>query len=139
VSVAREAVDRLGVRFLQGDVDGVLAEFAPTGDIVYAGSEPGEVAVGHRAVRALVEDLFGRAERYSWRAAEVHEIVTHDRVHLVAEAELTVHVPDGSTGWRPDERLPYRLTGVLEREPVPGPTLWRWRLCQGSEPAPSPA
>lgn len=132
MSVAREAVDRLGSRFLEADADAVLAEFVESDDVVYAGSEPGEVAVGRRALRALLVDLLARGERYSWRADEVHEVVLGDTVHLVAEAELTVHVPDGASGWRPDERLPYRLTGVLQR--VPGATSWRWRLCQGSEP-----
>jgi hypothetical protein len=134
VSVARAAVDRLGMRFLEADVDAVVAEFAPTGEVLYAGSETGEVAVGRAAVRVMLADLLAREERYSWRAGAVHEVVTGDRVHLVAEAELTVHVPDGVAGWRPQERLPYRLSGVLEREPGPGPAGWRWRLCQGSEP-----
>jgi hypothetical protein len=132
--IARAAVNRLGARFLEADVDAVLAEFAGSGEVLYAGSEPGEVAVGHPVLRALFEDLLGREERYSWVAGEVHEVVTDDTVHLVAEAELTVHVPDRSTGWRPHERLPYRLTGVLQREPGAGPASWRWRLCQGSEP-----
>jgi hypothetical protein len=134
VSVARAAVDRLGTRFLEADPDAVLAEFAESGDVLYAGSEPGEVAVGRPALRALLDDLLSRSERYSWRAGEVHEVVGEDTVHVVAEAELTVHVPDGLAGWRPDERLPYRVSGVLQREDGAGPVPWRWRLCQGSEP-----
>ena len=134
MSVARAAVDRLGACFLEADVDAVMAEFAQSGEVVYAGSEQGEVAVGRTALRALLDDLLAREERYSWRAGDVHEVVAADTVHLVAEAELTVHVPDGSAGWRPDERLPYRLTGVLQREADQGPTRWCWRLCQGSEP-----
>ena len=137
MSAARAAVDRLGSRFRQADVDAVLAEFAPTGEVVYAGSEHGEVAVGRAALRALLVGLLDREERYSWRAGEVHEVVTEDSIHLVAEAELTVHVPDEATGWRPEQRVPYRLSGVLERVPGPGPTVWRWRLCQGSEPVPA--
>jgi hypothetical protein len=135
MSVARAAVDRLGECFLGGEVDAVLAEFAASGPVVYAGSERGEVALGRSALSALLHDLMSRDERYSWRAEEVHEIVDGDTVHLVAEAELTVHVPDADAGWRPDERLPYRLSGVLQREAGPGPEAWRWRLCLGSEPA----
>jgi hypothetical protein len=134
VSVARAAVDRLGTCFLEGDVDAVLAEFAESGDVLYGGSEQGEVAVGRPALRALLDDLLSRSERYSWRAGEVHEVVGTDTIYAVAEVELTVHVPDGSGRWRPDERVPYRLSGVLQRDPGSQHAPWRWRLCQGSEP-----
>ena len=134
MSVGREAVDRLGEAFLCGEVDAVLEEFATSGHVLYAGSEAGEVAVGHDALRSLLVDLLARDERYCWEAGAVHELVDGARVHVVAEAELTVHVP-GPDGWRPEERLPYRVSGVLEREA--GLAAWRWRVCQGSEPAPS--
>ena len=133
MSVARAAVDRLGLLFLEGDADAVLAEFSRCDQVVYAGSESGEVAVGRADLRAFLLELFSREERYSWRAGDVHEVAGGDSVHLVAEAELTVHSRDGGTRWRPQERLPYRVSGVLQHEP--GPVPWRWRLCLGSEPA----
>lgn len=132
MSVGRAAVDRLGSAFLDGDVDAVLAQFTPDDAVLYAGSETGEVAVGRAALHSLLVDLFGRDERYSWRAAVVHELAVGDTVHLVADGELTVHVPDAG-GWVADERLPYRLSGVLEPDPTPT-APWRWRTCQGSEP-----
>jgi hypothetical protein len=132
VSVGREAVDRLGTAFLSGDIAAVLAQFAPHDAVLYAGSEVGEVAIGHAALRSLLEELLTRDERYSWRASVVHELVTGSQVHVVAEAELTVHLPDRG-GWRPDDRVPYRVSGVLEQAPGT-PSDWRWRSCQGSEP-----
>jgi SnoaL-like domain len=132
VSVGRRAVDRLGAAFLTGDADAVLAEFVADEDVLYAGSELGEVAVGRGPLRELLEELVGRDERYSWVAGTVHEVATDDRVHVVAEAELTVHA-GGPDRWRPAERLPYRLSGVLERGPGAS-GAWRWRSCQGSEP-----
>jgi len=134
VSVGREAVDRLGAVFLSGEVDRVLAEFAASGEVLYAGSEVGEVAVGRAALAALLTDLLGRDERYSWRAGDVHEVGDESRRHVVAEAELTVHVPAGD-GWRPEETLPYRVSGVLERDPETG--TWHWRSCTGAEPVPA--
>src|SRR3712207_46543 len=68
VSIAREPVDRLGAHFLRGDVEAVLAEFTESEDVVYAGSEVGEVAAGRTALRSLLTDLLGRSERYSWTA-----------------------------------------------------------------------
>ena len=135
MSVGREAVDRLGSAFLSGDVEAVLDEFVAADDVLYAGSEVGEVAVGRSALRALLEELMSREERYSWEAGTVHEVDTGARVHVVADTELTVHVggPGPSDGWRPGERSPYRVSGVLEREPGATP-VWRWRCCLGSEP-----
>jgi len=135
MSVAREAVDRLGSAFLSGDADTVLGEFAPTEEVLYSGSEPGEVAVGRTALRALLGDLLSRDERYSWQAGAIHEVATGSQLHVVAEGELTVHVP-AADGWRAQERLPYRVSGVLERGAATAPE-WRWRSCFGSEPAPA--
>ncbi len=137
MSVARAAVDRLGSAFLTADVDAVLAEFVDGDEVVYAGSEAGEVAVGRAALRSLLVEVLGREERYSWRAGAVHEVRAADTVHVVAEAELTVHVPDGDR-WRPEELLAYRVSGVLERPPGSDGS-WRWRSCTGSEPAPPAA
>jgi len=131
-AVAGAAVDALGTAFLSGDADAVLRQFATAGDVVYAGSEPGEVAVGRAAVRALLADLFSRDERYSWRTTGVASTGGPDIRYVVAEADLFVHpCPDGSVVGPATEQASYRVTGVLEREPEG----WRWRLCQGSEPA----
>ncbi len=133
-AVARVAVDALGAAFLSGDPDAVLRQFATTGDPVYAGSEPGEVALGTAALRSLLEELFSRNERYSWRTTSLRSTGGDDVVHLVAEAELFVHpCATGSAAGPAAEQVPYRITGVLEREP----DGWRWRMCQGSEPTQS--
>ena len=139
MSAGRDAVERLGAAFGSGDVDAVLAEFASSGEVIYAGSEVGEVAVGRSALRTLLEQLLERDERYSWRAGAVHELVSGAQLHVVAEAELTVHVP-GPGGWQVEERVPYRISGVLERDAgtVPGSVQgWSWRSCVGSEPVTS--
>jgi hypothetical protein len=130
-SIAAAAVDALGTAFLSGDIDTVLPHFAATGDPVYVGSEPGEVAVGRAALRALLEELFSRDERYSWRTTRVTVTGRDDVLHLVADADLLVHPCVNGTAGPATEQAPYRITGVLEREPEG----WRWRLCQGSEPA----
>jgi hypothetical protein len=102
--------------------------------VLYAGSEAGEVAVGRAALVALLQDVLGRDERYSWTATDVHEVASGSSLHVVAEAVLTVHVP-GSGGWEAVEELPYRVAGVLEQA---SGSVWRWRSCLGSEPAPQP-
>jgi hypothetical protein len=125
-------VDALGAAFLSGDPDRVLGHFASTGHIVYAGSEPGEVAVGRVALQALLAELFGRDERYSWRTTSVSAAGTATTLYVVADADLLIHPePPGAPVFPATETIPYRVSGVLEREAAG----WRWRLCQGSEPA----
>lgn len=129
--LAAQAVDELGAAFGSGDPDVVLALFADSGEVVYAGSEPGEVAVGKTAFKALLEQLFARDERYCWRATSVAAVDDAGRLYVVADADLSVHpIGPGQSVGPAAEVVPYRVSGVLERQ---GPS-WRWRLCQGSEP-----
>jgi uncharacterized protein (TIGR02246 family) len=125
---ARAAVHALGDAFEARNTAGVLALFATDGDIVYAGSESGEVAVGVSAMRMLLEQLFTRDERYTWRcdADAVHVLVVPAGAVVVAEATLFVSPEAG-----PIESFPYRVSGLLEKEGA----VWRWRYCHGSEPA----
>ena len=69
---AAAVVDALGDSFATGDVDAVIERFTDQGQMMYAGSEQGEVAVGLPALRRLLADLFSRDERYSWRCTSVH-------------------------------------------------------------------
>lgn len=131
-AIAAAAVDALGVAFLSGDPDAALVHFVTVGEPIYAGSEPDEVAVGRDALRSLLAEVFSRDERYSWRTTRVSTTGGDEVLHLVAEATLGVHPHrDGVTARQPAEQVPYRISGVLERETE----HWRWRLCQGSEPA----
>jgi hypothetical protein len=129
---ATYAVDELGTAFHSGDPDAVLALFADTGEVVYTGSEPGEVAVGRAAFATLLDDLFAREERYCWRAVSVAAVEDAGRLYVVAECDLTVHpIGPGNRTGPATERAPYRISGVLEQQG----SAWRWRLCHGSEPS----
>jgi hypothetical protein len=134
VLTADEAVrliEGLGEAFASGDPDAVLSRFADDGEVMYVGSEPGESAVGRAALRVLLSDLFARDERYAWRCDSVQVAHSPGCVAVVADARLfvlPVGAPATSAG---TESFPYRVGGTLE----PSPTGWRWRYCQGSEPA----
>ena len=125
----RAAVDALGAAFRAGDATAVLDLFCAHGDVAYVGSEADEVALGRQEVRALLLVLFDREERYSWRTEHVPVAVVCGvgAMAVVAETTLTVH-PAGSGA---EESVPYRVSGVLQREDEG----WRWRVCQGAEPA----
>jgi hypothetical protein len=133
---ARTAIEALGDAFAVADVDHVVAMFAPEGDVVYAGSETGEVAVGRSALTTLLSDLFTRDERYSWRCTDVHVAACSAGYVVVADATLFVDpLPDtGSEDQAVEparESLPYRVSGLLEHHR----TSWYWRFFHGSEPA----
>jgi uncharacterized protein (TIGR02246 family) len=129
------AIDRLGDAFATGEPDRVLSQFVPDDAVMYAGSEPGELAVGRPALRALLTTLFARDERYRWRCGHPHVVETAHGVFVIADATLTVH-PVGedpaATRGSAAESFPYRVSGLLENSRG----SWRWRACHGSEPAP---
>ncbi len=125
---AAEMVDMLGEAFKSRDVTTVLECFAADGDVLYAGSEAGEVAIGAAALTTLLERLFARDERYSWKSGTTHVLACTAGALVVAEAALTVHaVADGTTI---EADVPYRVSGLVEK--VHG--RWLWRTCQGAEP-----
>lgn len=133
---AGTVIDALGDAFAEGDVGRVVAMFATEGDVIYAGSESGEVAVGRPALRKLLAEIFARDERYDWKCNAVHVTACPSGFAVLAEATLfvapvpgTVHAAQATGSAR--ESFAYRVSGLLEH----GDAGWRWRFCHGSEPA----
>jgi hypothetical protein len=104
----------------------LLSEFAEEADVRLVGSEAGEVATGPTEVEALVRRFFGLPVqiRWEWRSRDVSFV--GDVAWLFAQGEAVL------SGEGTEQRVPYRMTGVLERR---GHT-WRWRHFHGSEPIP---
>jgi hypothetical protein len=104
----------------------LLSEFAEVADVRLVGSEVSEVATGSAEVEALVNRLFELPVqiRWEWRRRDVSFI--GDVAWLFAQGEAVL------SGEGTEQRVPYRMTGVLERR---GDT-WRWRHFHGSEPIP---
>jgi len=104
----------------------ILSEFADEADIRLVGSEVSEVATGPAEVEALVRRFFGLPGqiRWEWRRRDISFV--GDVAWLFAQGEAVL------SGEGPEQRVPYRMTGVLERR---GDT-WRWRHFHGSEPIP---
>jgi len=126
--MAADLVDALGEAFKSGDVTAVLQCFAADGDVLYAGSEAEEVAVGAAALTSLLEELFARDERYSWQSSTAHVLACTAGAVVVAEVALAVHaVADGAAI---ETDLPYRVSGLLEQ----AHGRWVWRMFQGAEP-----
>ncbi len=129
---AAAVIEALGADFAAGDVESALSRFAPDGEVMYAGSERGEVAVGLPDLRRLLAELFARDERYSWRCDTVHVVPCDTGFAVLADATLFVD-PWPAVADVGRESVPYRVSGLLEDHDGD----WRWRACSGSEPAPS--
>ncbi len=128
-------IHSLGEAFRAGDVDAVTSQFVTAGDVMYAGSERGEVALGLTELRLLLTDLFAREERYSWQCETVRVAPCTAGYAVLADATLFVDPYPDPTEGAGRSALPYRVSGLLENENE----NWRWRFCHGSEPSPSAA
>lgn len=106
----------------------VLEEFAPHDDTLLVGSELGEVARGPGEMEAFFRAFFALpyTAGWVWRAVDIAGL--GDVAWLFAEGDVIVIGADG------EQRMPYRLAGVLERRDG----RWTWRLFHGSEPAKAP-
>ena len=93
-------------------------------DALLVGSEPGEIARGREAIRALIAPIQARPGRVTWQWDSVDTTVEGDIGWLFAEGNVVMEAAADPV------RLPYRLAGVLQR--LDG--VWRWRLFHGSEP-----
>jgi ketosteroid isomerase-like protein len=118
------ASDALSIAFERRDLTAALECFADDDELAYVGSEQGEKAIGRPAIVALLGDLFTRPEAYSWRLTDPVVWTRGDVAGLCSEAVGRAQNAKGT------EEFAYRLTGSLERID----RMWRWRICQGSEP-----
>lgn len=112
---------RLGRLMLERD-PAIADEFVA--DAMLVGSEPGEVARGREAIRALFAGIHAQPYRVTWQWDSVDATVEGETGWFFAEGSVVID----DAG--PERRLAYRLAGVLQQ--LDG--QWRWRLFHGSEP-----
>ena len=121
-----EAVRDLSDAFAARDLAAALACFVPGDDVGYAGSELAETAAGRAALTTLLGEVFRRPEAYAWAPASATVHRNGSSAYVFAEADGLVRADTGE-----NESFPYRVSGLVEL--VDG--RWRWRHCQGGEPA----
>jgi ketosteroid isomerase-like protein len=104
----------------------LLSEFADEADVRLVGSGASKVATGPGEVEALVRRFFGLPVqiRWEWRSRDVS--LVGDVAWLFAQGEAVLRGEGG------EQRVPYRMTGVLDRRG----DIWRWCHFHGSEPIP---
>lgn len=105
----------------------VLAEFAPSDDVLLVGSDAGEIATGPQEIEEFFTRIFARTSTFSWKSRRIHVSQAGDTAWFFADGQMIVESAEGQ------EQRPYRISGVLERIG----DLWLWRQYHGSEPVTS--
>lgn len=116
-----DALWRLG-RLMYERSPAIADEFVA--DAMLIGSEPGEIARGREAIRALFAGIHAKPYRVTWQWDSVDANVDGAIGWFFAEGSCVIEDAGNQ------RRLPYRLVGVLEQ--IDG--RWHWRLFHGSEP-----
>ena len=102
----------------------LVDEFVDDPDVLIVGSEASEIEIGREQIAQMVKALSaGPSVRFHW--TQTRSGSHGDVAWLFASGEVVV------TDHGADTRVPYRLTGVLERRNG----AWKWRPFHGSEPA----
>jgi ketosteroid isomerase-like protein len=120
----RAFTDRIRAR----DVEGVLSLF-DRGAVVF-GSEIGESATGHAELRLFFSRIFARPRTYSWLWDPLTVRGTSNVVWFVGPATVVIRADNDGT----ERRAPYRLSGVLTRQPE---GRWLFMLFNRAEPVAS--
>jgi ketosteroid isomerase-like protein len=119
----RAAVARASTLLARKDLS-LVDEFADDGDAVLIGSGPGELAIGRTQIEQQLKAIYSApvVVRFEWR--QTRSASKGDVGWVFAQGDVVI-TADGK-----DTRLPYRLTGVLERDNG----VWKWRQFHGSQP-----
>jgi ketosteroid isomerase-like protein len=110
------------------DLDATMHLFAPDQDVTLQASEAGTLATGPQALRAFFARLYARPVGFSWEWSHRLVSASGDVAWLFAQGVEVV------TEGEHRHRVPYRLSGVLQRRS----DRWVWLQVHGSEPARAP-
>jgi len=160
-ATVRDLLVELSTAFATRDVGRLVRQFSTRADVLYAGSEEDEQAVGPGPLRALLAAVLARPETYAFEFRECHVVVVgasatvvatgtgtqtgpadpHRTPALPAECDVARHPPPPCASQRhPGRAVPavvdtfgYRVVGTLIVEDE----RWVWLVLSGSEPTPA--
>jgi len=102
----------------------LIDEFVDDADVLVVGSQASEIEIGRDQIAQMLKTLAaGPAVRFNW--TQTRSSAKGDIAWLFAAGDVIISDQGKET------RVPYRLTGVLERKN----STWKWRQFHGSEPA----
>jgi pimeloyl-ACP methyl ester carboxylesterase/ketosteroid isomerase-like protein len=123
-----QALDSFGNAVATRDLEGTMQLFASDDDVVLQASESGTLAIGPEELRAFFTRLYARPVGFSWEWT--HRLVSSNGDVAWFFADGVEIVTEGDQR----HRLPYRMSGVLQRRSG----RWVWLQVHGSEPARAP-
>ena len=126
--VVRDLLVELSESFATRDVERLLRQFSARAEVMYAGSEDGEQAVGPGPLRALLTAVLARPETYAFELRARHVVVVGAALAVLATGTGTEIGPAHEAG--ASETFRYRVVGTLVVED----SRWVWLLLSGSEP-----
>ncbi len=103
----------------------IVEEFAADPDVLLLGSEASELAIGREQLTQHFQNIYEQPFTISFDWKDTRSWSRGDVAWVYASGDAVIKTADG------EMRVPYRLTGVLERRDG----QWRWRQFHGSQPA----
>lgn len=109
----------------RADLDGFMALFDDSENVILAGSDRSEVYRGKAEIRAWLGKLFEH-NRFSWDLSHSDIDANGNTAWVFVDGTMTVVDDTGAV-----KKTPYRFSGVLVKRGHD----WKWRLFNGSIPA----
>jgi hypothetical protein len=109
------------------DLEVAMACFADAPDVMFAGSDADDYALGTDAIAGVLHDIFARDESYSWSVRTIEHADGGGFRIVLADITTTVRRADDVEVW------PLQLGGVLQADGE----CWRWRNVSGVLPCPA--
>lgn len=106
-----------------GRLKETMACFSDDGDVALFGSEQSDTSIGPDAIREHMAEIYARPYRILFDLQPGKVSARGNVAWVTAEGTYRLSTAD--------ERLPYRLTAIMERQGE----RWLWRVFSGSSPA----
>jgi uncharacterized protein (TIGR02246 family) len=119
------AIDKWNETANRADLEGFMALFDDSDNVILAGSDRGEVYRGRKEIRAWLAQLF-KHNRFSWDLSHSDIDANGNTAWAFVDGTMTVTEDTGTV-----KKVPYRFSGVLVKRGHD----WKWRLFDGSIPA----
>jgi len=164
-ATVRDLLVELSTAFATRDVERLVRQFSGRADVLYAGSEEDEQAVGPEPLRVLLAAVLARPETYAFEFRECHVVVVGESATVIAtgtgmqtspaallpaavlpsaqhlaECDVACRLPHGLASQRHPRREPNVVETFGYR--VVGTLIvederWVWLVLSGSEPTPA--
>ena len=124
-SEIRAALGKWNETASRADLDGFMALFDESNDVMLVGSDRNEIYRGKAEIRGWLAQLFAH-NRFSWDLSHPDIDANENTAWVFVDGTMTITDDTGAV-----TKTPYRFAGVLVKRGQD----WKWRLFDGSIPA----